>query len=138
MRLIIADDTPDPDGDVTAGGAEEAVTEEVAQDEDVDPGFPKMGGVGVAQTVGREVAAHGFVAVDEADFFGVFFHDAIHLLILDVEDGIIEGAAVSEVVEHARGFFVEQDVAIFVALAGADEDLEFLEVEVGELYRFEF
>ena len=52
MGVVVFENAPDSNRDVEACRSEEAVTEEVAQDEEIDPGFPKMGREGVTQRVG--------------------------------------------------------------------------------------
>lgn len=54
------------------------------------------------------------------------------MALADPEDFFVEGASGCEFFEESRGFGIDQDVAVFVAFAVADEDFEFLEVEVGD------
>lgn len=92
----------------------------------------------MADGVGGEGAVLGFVAEGYAGLLGPVDDASIDLAVLDVEDGVVEGAAVGEVIEEFGRGFVDEDVTIFVAFAVADEDFLLLEAEVGEAPFFEF
>lgn len=47
MGVVVLENAPYPNRDVEASRSEEAMTEEVAQDEEIYPGFPKMSREGV-------------------------------------------------------------------------------------------
>ena len=86
----------------------------------------------VPKAVRGEASPDRFVAFGDSEFFGVLFDHSRDLTLADFEDAVFEGTILSELLEELSGLGIDQDVAIFVAFAVADKDLEFVEVEVGD------
>lgn len=122
----------DADVNVFAGDGDRGVAEEVFDHVDVHAVFVEMRCSSVTEAVRGEASPDRFIALGDSEFVGVLFDHSRDLAFADAEDFVIEGTVFGEVFEELRGLGIDQDVAIFVALAVADKDLEFVEVEVGD------
>lgn len=122
----------DADLNVLVSYADGSVSEEVFDHVDVHAVFVEMGRAGVTEAVRGEASPDRFIALGDSEFVGVLFDHSRNLAFSDAEDFVIEGTVFGELFEELRGLGIDQDVAIFVAFAVADKDLEFVEVEVGD------
>ena len=114
------------------GGVEVVVAEELFEGEEVHAVFVAVGGEGVSEGVGGDVAAHGLVFFGEAGLGGVFFKESLGLAFGDGHDFGVGGLVGLPLAEFEFGFFVDEGVAVFVSFAGSDEEEAFGVADVGK------
>ena len=88
--------------------------------------------------MGRESSAHCLITLGNAKSFARGFDRSVDGAVRDVEDLVVIEESLDIVDDEAHGLIIDENVAVFVALASAYEERSGVRIEVGDEEAGEF